>query len=163
MESPPSLFLYEERAGAHCLYAAPLSTSDGLAMLEPSAATKVTELGATGFRNLGWATEADIPPMADVAALRAFLDAEPGLGLIELAVQIEGFGSLSSHDDGECHFSSPSRARILAVLTRLAPPAHAGRLTAAVLAGPGAYFSCSPNGALIRYSSFDDWLERGAP
>lgn len=142
------------------LYAAPLSTTDALELFDPSATTRVTEFGATGFRTLGWATVADLPSLPDVASLRSFLDADSPLGLIEIEVQIEGFGSLSSHDDGECSFRSPSRGPPMAFLMRLAPPTHAGRLTAAVLANPGLYVACSSSGDIARYSSFDDWLER---
>ena len=114
-------------------------------------------------RKLGWATAADIPPVPDVGALRALLDAELSMWLINLELQIEGFGSLSSHDDSECHFSAPSRGPLLALLNRLAAPAHTGRIAAASLAGPGRYIACSPDGEIPRYSSFDDWLERGEP
>ena len=81
--------------------------------------------------------------------------------LIDLEMQIEGFGSLSSHDDNECSFRTPSRAPRMALLYRLAPPAHGVRIAAAVLGSPGLYVSCSPDGEISRYSSFDDWLERG--
>lgn len=158
--TPASLFRYDVTSGgAHRLYAAPLTTADALACFDASTSARIIELGATGWKTLGWATEADLPALEDVGAMRALLE-QPRLGLIICAIDIDGFGRLSSHDDGECTFSGATRGAILSLVAQLAPPALAGRLAGHLAAHPEAYLALEPDGAIARYASFDAWLAR---
>lgn len=153
----PPAFRYEPRDGAHSLYIGELSAVAALSLLDPGATLRVTEFGATGYATHGWATEAELPPLATVAALRDFLE-QPALGLIELAVEIDGVGRVSWQDDGELHFQLLRRDRALAILTAIVPAAFAGRVIYAVLHAPRRYVTYSTAGVIATYPTFDAYL-----
>jgi hypothetical protein len=154
----PDLFFFDEGPDGFRLYLAELSTAEGLALFDPTTPIAIVSFGATSYRNLGWATEKDIPPLDTVGAARAFLDAQPALGLIDFEALVEDDASLSSHDDGECHFWFRERSALTAALCAVMPPDDGGRLVHAVLSHPGRYVTLDGTGAIVFYTSFDAYL-----
>ncbi len=155
----PEVFRYGDVHGEHQLYVGGITTAEGLSVLDPLAVARVTTFGATGYERYGWATEEELPPLRTVRELHAFLE-RPALGIIEVEIAIEGFGRLTSRDDGECAFHVPDRATLLALMAKVVPEAYAGLVIHALLGSPGIYLSCSASGVLARHASFDAYLAR---
>ena len=151
------VFRDEPANGGHALTVGGLTAAEGLALLDPSAAARVVCFGATGFERHGWATEKELPTLRTVAEVRSVL-AVATLGLIELEVEVEGFGRLCSERDEACTFHVASRAALAALVEQLAPGAHAGLVLHALLTTPGGYFACSAAGVLQRHASLAAFL-----
>jgi hypothetical protein len=154
----PDLFFCDEGPDGFQLYLAELSTAEGLALFDPATPIAIASFGATSYRNLGWATEEDLPPLATAGAARAFLDAQPALGLIDFEALVGDDASLSSHDDGECHLWFRERAALTEMLCMVVPAEHRGRLVHAVLTHPGRYVTLGDTGALVFFASFEAYL-----
>lgn len=115
----------------------------------------IVSFGATSYRNLGGATEKDIPSLDTVGAARTFLAAQPALGLVDLEALVGDDASHSSHDDGECHLWFRERSVLTATLCKVVPQERCGRLVHAVLSHPG---TLDDTGGIVLYASFDAYL-----
>lgn len=141
----PVGFRCQGAEGAYGLFVAGITAAEGLALLEPQASVRVMRFGATGYQRYGWATEQHLPALHSVAELRALVE-PPGLGLLELEAQVEGFGKLTAEDDSGCVFHVPTRVALLGLMHALLPAAHAARGIHALLSNPGVYFASTEAG-----------------
>jgi hypothetical protein len=157
----PSVFLYNQTGDGLQLYVGPLTTAEGLALLDPTSAVTIREFGATSYQHHGFATEKDLPALPTVGELRSFLEAD--VGLITFSAAIEGGIALSSHDDGECHFEVPSRATLMALMQKVVPPACSGLVINALLTHPGLYVACGEDGAILKFPTFDAYVDWSKP
>jgi len=135
--------------GDYRLHVAGLSAAEGVSLLDPQQALRVRCFGATGYERYGWATEKDLPSLGSVVDLQGLV-ARPGLGLLELEVELLDFGGLTSHDDSSCSFRVNTRGALLALMNALFPAAHAGRSIHTLLSNSGVYFAWSEAGGLAR-------------
>lgn len=110
-------------------------TSECLSLLDPLAPARIVRFGATGYEGRGWATEHELPALRNVGELRALLQ-RSALGLIELDIDVDGFGRLTSRDEEECAFYVSELRAVLAIVKKLLPSAHAGQVVHELLRRP---------------------------
>lgn len=155
----PGVLCYEERTEGFRLYLGEVSTAEGLALFEESTAITIVRFGATGYACFDWATEADLPPLPTVGAVRGFIaENDTDLGLIDFEAQLGSDVSLSSHDDGECSLLFRERPAILVMLRRVVPPVHAEPVIQALLTNPGHYVTCDSTGIIGVFTTFEAYL-----
>jgi hypothetical protein len=155
----PSVLCYDEGPEGFGIYLGEVSTSYGLALFDPNTPLEVVYFGATGYGQLGWATEKDLPQLSTVGAAREFLDDHEGLGLIDFEARLGEDVWLASHDDGECHLCFGERAALMAALQRVVPPTDGGRVIHALLTNPGHYVTWDA-GTVRTFPTFEAYLEK---
>ena len=157
----PSVFSYRATGDGLQLDVGPLTTAEGLALLDSSSAVTIQEFGATSYQHHGFATEKDLPVLSTVGELRSFLEGD--VGLITFSASIEGGITLGSHDDGECHFQVTSRSTLMALMQKVVPPACSGLVINALLTHPGLYVACGEDGAILKFATFDAYVDWSRP
>ena len=80
--------------------------------------------------------ETDLPPLSTVGEVAALV-ADEDIGLIELEVEIAGWGTMSSHDDAECAFTILARSDLMAILARVIAPEQLGKMVNILLQRSG--------------------------
>jgi len=153
MDTHPSVFLVretDEDPDRHLLYLGEFSTLDGLRLLEPSTRITTFELHQSS-------EPVPVPAVHDVAAAIAFLQAEEHIDMVDFNATLEGVGSLSTHDDGECHFRVRSLDQVRELIEKSAPEKYAESLMAGLLAKPNHYLTLT-DGEITSFASFDAYL-----
>ena len=158
----PSVYLYRETDLGFELYLGHCSTIEGLSLFDPGAKLVVTELGATCYKNLGWATEHDIPSFEKVGGFVAFLKSEGDIGVVGCEVLMPEVGTLCTHDDAECHFVLWSKHQCMSILKTVIPSQYCDMLINKLVKHPGLYLACSKNGVITKYASFDEYIANNA-
>ena len=158
MNTFANLFLLRETDDGAELYLGDCSTAQGLALIPEQTPIEVIAFGATRFRDHSWATVEHLPPFETAGELALFLDEEDEIGLVEFEARLFGIGTISSHDDGECCFRLESSKLVASIVQGAADPRFSGKLLHALQAHTGQYVSCSDEGEIQRFASFDDYL-----
>ncbi|SDU02092.1 hypothetical protein [Halopseudomonas salegens] len=161
-EMKPAVYRYQETNRGFELYLGEYSTLDGLSVFDESAELSIISLGATRYRKYGWATEKELPPVDSVGSLIELLEAEGDIGIVECDVFLPEYGTLSTHDDRECHYVMTSKRQCISVLNTVLPREHSNMLVYALLGSQGLYLSCSEAGNVTKYRSFDEYLSKNA-
>lgn len=144
--APPAGYRVFEGPEGLTLELAGWTALDALARFDPAHPARVTTFGATRYGRLGWATEADLPPIHTAGEALALILQE--IGLMELEVELAGAGRLHAWEGGACRFHLPDRAAAVGVIRRVAPPAILGRLEHALRTRTGARLELDAAGAL---------------
>lgn len=104
MRAYPTTYLFEQTETYHMLYLGEYSSLEGLRIVPNDLEIEKIELGASNYKNYGWATEKEFPYFKNSGELTEFLEREDEIGLLVFNIAFKNFGSLHTHDDGECHF-----------------------------------------------------------
>lgn len=155
----PSLFLYKENEIDYLFYVLELSTLDCIKLLPQNLEIEITEFGATLYKKFGFATENDIPKLKTIQDLTTFLEKEGELGLICFEMIINGYGKLSSYDDGECSLRLNSKSELLSIIKKILPLPYQNKLLAHLLKYQNQYLKVDEAGNIIHYPTFDDYLK----
>lgn len=158
----PSVYLYNATDAGFELYFGQFCTSDGLSLLEPENEITITALGATCYKNYGWATQNDVPIVKTVGEFLSFLDNEGDIALIECEILIKDIGILKTHDDCECHFTIQRQEQFIKLLRSACPDQHRDLLIHKLVTNPGIYLTCDKHGKIEKYDSFDRYLTENA-
>lgn len=136
------------------------STTQALALFEPSDAARLLRFGASTGHGASWFTVDDVPQLHTVGELSAFLSANSHLILVDLSVRIGASCELSTHDDGEACFALQSDSAAFDLLRRALDPEQANVAISAVASNRGHYVLLE--GATARvFSTFDEVLRAG--
>jgi hypothetical protein len=154
----PSVYLYQVSEECHELYLGEFSTLDGLCLFAEAAPLSLVDFGATDSKGYGWSSAKDLPRLSTVGELKVFLNRYSDLNLIDFEAELVGIGSISSHDDGECHFSFPDKEKCFAVLERAAPQQFYKLLGSTLMSNPGSYVTCDAEGKIAKYPTFEHYL-----
>ncbi len=138
------------------LYLGEWSTLQGLLLIEGNPVVR----SVVAHPEEDWDEWARISECRDLAELIAFLrnasDRHWG-GLIDFEVDLQDFGSLSTHDDGECHFSVRSEASAKALVQK-ANPQWTEAIWQSLRENSGAYLSCNDAGKIEVFADFDAYI-----
>ena len=129
----PDLYLYKETEKGYEYYVNEYTTQMGLSLFDANTEIRITEFGATQYKKHGWATEKEIPSLNTVGEAISFIASEEDIGLIDFAAELIGFGTLSTHDDGECHFVMNSKQQCLWLMKETILPVNRDKLTISYL------------------------------
>lgn len=154
----PSVYLYHVADERHRLYFGELSTLDGLRLIAEDTLFNLIDFGATDIKGNGWTSERDLPRLSTVGELIVFLNRRSDLNIIDFEADLVGIGSISSHDDGECHFKFVDKETCFVVLERATPTQFSRLLTEAVTSSPGSYVTCDTEGKIAKYPDFRQYL-----
>ncbi len=152
----PSVYLYNETDNGIELYLGGCSTLDGLSLIDKHAQLNITSFGATCYKKYGWATEKEIPELKSIDEAMVFLKSEGDIGIIEFNANIFGMGTLSTHDDGECHFILKSKHQCLTYLKLVVPQQYSDMFINKLLNNPGLYLTCDSTGNVNKYASINN-------
>ncbi|MFS4416611.1 hypothetical protein [Maribacter sp. 2307ULW6-5] len=152
------LYLYRPTERGIELYVNGMATLEGLLVWRPWDTIKITSAAATGYRHYGFATEREFPELKSVEALIHFLEEHDDIWLIDLAIEIVGRGTLTTHDDGECHFTLKHKKDAMAVLKKVTPQRETDRIVGTVVKYPGTYVSLDAKRRMRTFASFSDYL-----
>ena len=155
----PSLFYYSEDGSTSRLYVAEFSTEQALRLFDSTLPIEITDFGATCYKKYGWAMEKELPRIKTIGELCVFFDVEGDVGLVEFEAQIEGVGSIGTHDDGECHLAFASKRHCWEVLKKVLPSEYVNKVINNLVENAGIYIHCDEAGRITKYSSFDEYLE----
>lgn len=156
----PILYLYKETNGGVELYFNALSTLNGLEAIDGSDQIKLIAVGATGFKNYGYATAKEFPVFNHASELIAFLHEVGDIGLIDFEIEIIGKGKMMSHDDGECHFLLNNKKDGMAILKKIAPASQSEFIIGTLLKNKGIYIAIDEENNIRKYASFKAYLAK---
>ena len=156
----PSLYLYKETENGLELYFNEISTIDGLKAIEKSDKIKLTSFGATLYKNYGFATQKEIPEFYKTDELIDFLNKAGEIGLIDFEIEIIGKGRMSSHDDGECHFTLKNKKDGIEILKKNTPENQSELIVATLLKNDGIYIAIDSENNIKRFATFDDYIKK---
>lgn len=131
----------------------------GLSLFDGNTEIKIAEFGATKYKNHGWATENEIPALNTVKEAISFLCSEEDIGLIDFTAELLGVGTLSTHDDGECHFVLSSKRQCLRLMKDTIIPEVQDKLINKLLENQNQYFAANNSGEIVQYRTFDEYLK----
>jgi len=118
------------------------------------------EFGATQYKKHGWATEKEIPSLNTVGEAISFITSEEDIGLIDFVVELVGFGTLSTHDDGECHFVMSSKEQCLRLMKATILQENRDKLINKLFGNPDQYFAATSSGVIVQYRTFKEYLTK---
>lgn len=101
----------------------------------------------------------DLPPMRTLTDVIVFFQKEEDDDAIHFEVLLEGLGTMSSLDDGECCFIFFRRSDAMALLKSVVPSVSSGLLIAKLIAGKGSYFTIHSHRSIRRFATFEQYLE----
>lgn len=156
----PSLYLYKQNEHGIELYFNEISTVEGLKAFNKSDIIKLKSIGATLYKDYGFATEKEFPEFNQLRELIDFLDNAGEIGIITFEVEIIGKGKMSSHDDGECHFSLKNKNDGIQILKNIAPEFQFDLILATLLKNNGIYISIDEQNNIRKFATFDEYLQK---
>ncbi|NMM50891.1 hypothetical protein [Marinigracilibium pacificum] len=159
MRTHPTTYLFEQTETGYTLYLGEFSSLEGLGLIPNDLEIEKIELGVSNYKNHGWATEKEFPHFRTSGELAEFLDREGEIGLLVFDVTFKNFGSLRTHDDGECHFEFRNKKDLIDVVSKAAPKKFLTQILAKILNNPDKYISIDQNGYLKMYHTFDQYIE----
>lgn len=158
----PSLYLYKQNENGVELYFNEVSTIDGLKAIDKSDEIKLSSIGATLYKDYGFATEKEFPEFNKTDALIEFLNQAGEIGLIDFEIEIIGKGKMSSHDDGECHFKLENKKYGIEILKKITPEFQSDLIIATLLKNNGIYVSIDSKNNIRKFATFDEYVEKTA-
>ena len=153
----PSVYLYQASEKHYELYLGEISTLDGLSILDESAPMSIINFGATDLKGDEWTSERDLPKFSTVGELTKFLW-QRDFSIVDFEADIEGIGIISTHDDAECHYKFLHMEMCLLAIEKTTPKDFFDVLVENLMNNPGSYVTCSDEGKIVSYSSFDQYL-----
>lgn len=156
----PSLYLYTETENGIELYFNEISTIEGLETIDKLDEIKLHSIGATLYKDYGFATKENFPEFQRTEELMTFLQETGDIGLVDLEIEIVGKGSMRSHDDGECHFMLQNKKEALAILKKIAPVHQTDLIIAALLENSGMYIAFDENNTITKFTTFEDYVKK---
>jgi len=151
--------LYQVSKERHELYLGEFTTLDGLCLLAENTRISLVGFGATDIEGNGWMSEKELPELSTVGELKVFLSRHSKLNIVDFEAELIGIGSISTHDDGECHFSFVDKEMCFVVLERATPKQFYRSLSEALTSSPGWYVTCDTEGKITKYPDFRQYLE----
>ena len=155
----PSLYLYKQNEAGIELYFNEISTIDGLKAIDKSDKIKLTSIGATLYKDYGFATEKEFPEFNQSNELIDFLNHAGEIGLIDFEIEIVGKGKMTSHDDGECHFTLENKKHGIEILKKIIPEFQSDLIIATLLKNEGIYVSIDEKNNIRKFATFDEYVE----
>lgn len=128
-------------------------------MINENLKVKLVSIGATNFKNFGWATKKEFPNWKTVQEVLLFFEKEGEFGLIDFEIDLIDFGNLSTHDDGECHFIFKEKKDLIDVVKTAADSINQKLIVSGLINNPGMYIEIDKSGKLNKYHSFDQYLK----
>lgn len=155
----PTVYQYRERHNEFELYLGEFSTFDGLNSISEKLKVQLMRVGASNYKKYGWATEKEFPHWKTIEDVKSFFEQEGEFGLIHFEIKLPEFGSLSTHDDGECHFRFKKKSDLIGVVKTVSDSIHHELLLSGLLNNPEMYIVIEKSGTLSTFHSFDQYLK----
>jgi len=155
----PSIYQFNHSDIGFEIYLGEFSTSEGLSVFDENTELEITCFGATLFKEYGWATENDIPSLRNVRSVKEFFISNGDIGLVEFEANLSGYGTFSTHDDGECHYVLKSQKQCISILKYVLPSQYSDKMINKLISNPGIYISCDKNGEIKMFHTFEDYLK----
>ncbi len=155
----PSLYLYKQSEKGFELYFGETSTISGLKAINDSEQIRLTAIGATLYKKYGYATEKEFPKFNKTTKLIEFFNQVGEIGLIEFEIEIIGKGKMTSHDDGECHFTLKNKKDGIDILKKITPEHQSDLIIATLLKNKGIYISIDSENNITRFATFDEYIK----
>jgi len=155
----PSVYLYSEKEDEFELYLGEFSTFEGLSLVDPNVCADLVSIGASCYKNYGWATEREFPRWNTVKEVTTFLKNNENIGLIDFEIRLDQIGYLSTHDDGECHFRFKNKSDLIQVLKSVIPNEYSNLIISLLFENPDKYIEIDKSGKLKKYPTFDQYLK----
>ena len=155
----PTVYLYREKENEFELYLGEFSTFNGLNSIDGNLKVRLVSIGASNYKKYGWATETEFPNWKTVQEVKSFFEQEDEFGLIDFEIELNGFGNLSTHDDGECHFRFKEKKDLINVVKTVSDSMSGELIVAGLLSNPEMYIMIGKSGQLNKYHSFDQYLK----
>ena len=156
----PSLYLYKQNQNGIELYFNEISTVEGLKAISKSDKINLSSIGATLYKDYGFVTEKEFPEFHQPNALIEFLEQAGEIGLIHFEIEIIGKGKMTSHDDGECHFTLKNKQDGIKILKKITPIFQSDLIIATLLNNNGIYISIDSKNNIRKFATFDEYIEK---
>lgn len=156
----PKVYLLKEIDKKYEIYLGEFSTLDGLKLLDKNIKINIEELGATNYKNFGLATESDIPKCNTIGEFSSFVENVDFIDIIHCKIKLFETGSLSTHDDEECHFTLDSKEKTFDLIKNASPIVYQDKILSELINNQNKYIAIDLNGNLKRYFTFDDYSKR---
>ena len=157
MTTNPSTYLLDQRNSKFILYLGEYSSEQGMSLVPRDLEIANISLGTSDYKNLSWATESDFPTFRTSGELSDFLNSNE-VWFLTFEVDFKDYGSLRTHDDGECHFELLNKSDAIELIRKSAPEQHSLLILSKLLELPDKYLTVNSNGELQVYHTFDQYL-----
>ncbi len=155
----PTVYLYREKENEFELYLGEFTTFNGLNSIDENLKVRLVSIGASNYKKYGWATEKEFPNWKIVQEVKSFFEQEGEFGLINFEIELNGFGNLSTHDDGECYFRFKEKRDLINVVKTVSDSMNRELIVSGLLSNPEMYIKVGKLGQLNKYHSFDQYLK----
>jgi len=155
----PSVFHFAKEASTFKLYIGEYTTIDGLKAIDGKTAVKVKSAGASDFKGHVYANAKDFPELNTASETITFLEKED-VELFDFEIELIGTGTLSTHDDGECHFVFNTMGKALEVLSVVLVKHQLEHLYMKLVSNSLFYGLNTATNNWDTFTSFDAYLEK---
>jgi len=155
----PTVYLYREKGNEFELYLGEFSTFNALNSIDENLKVRLVSIGASNYKKYGWATEKEFPNWKTVQEVKSFFEQEDEFGLIDFEIELNEFGNLSTHDDGECHFRFKEKRDLINVVKTVSESMNGELIVSGLLSNPEMYIKIRKSVQLNKYHSFDQYLK----
>ena len=158
----PKVYLYRKKDKEYELYLGEYSTLDGLKAVNSKLKVNLLNIGATLYRQYGYAVVNDFPTWNTVKDVILFFEKENEFGLIEFKIKLGEIGYLSTHDDDECHFILNDKQDLISIIKYVTNIKNQQLLIAGLLNNPSRYIKVNKFDKLDIYYSFEHYLRENS-
>jgi hypothetical protein len=158
MRANPSVYLLDQRNSKFVVYLGEFTTQQGMSLLPRDLQIESISLGTTDYKDLGWATEDDLPTFRTSKELLDFISSTDVL-FLTFEVHFKDFGAISTHDDGECHFELLNKSDVIKLVTSATPDGHSQLILSKLFELQNKYLALDHTGHLRMYHTFDQYLK----
>lgn len=156
----PSIYHFSKKESEYHLYLGEYSTVDALSKFDDASSVQITGFEATHFDENGYTSLEKLPALKSVESVIAYLNGmEETFTLINFTALIGEFGTISTHDDGECHLTTDTEKSCFDLVRKVAPLDCADALINALKAKPDIYLRSDKTGGIQTFESFEDYIE----
>ena len=154
----PKVARYNKESYYYSLYFGECSTLAGLSFVNSNLTIKILSFGASSDNITGWINELDIPKIERREDLVSFLNNDDFISLVDCEIELYGLGTLSSHDDGECHFRLNKIHDVRNIITQAFCDSNYQLAVKNLFENAGKYIIDSSTNKPILFQTFDEYL-----
>ena len=155
----PKVARYNKESYCYSLYFGECSTLAGLSFVNFNLAIKVLSLDASSDNITGWKDELDIQKIDTREDLVSYLNNDNDLSLVDFEIELDGLGTLSSHDDSECHFRLNEIHDVKDIITQAFCDSNYQLAIKNLFENAGKYIIDSSTNTPILFQTFDEYIK----
>ncbi len=155
----PTVYLYHKTEKGHQLYLGEYTTYKGVTLLDNNLEIESITMVTTNNKDYEYAIAKGYPNFKTVQELAFFLQQTEAVDFLKFKVTFKNFCQLTTHDNGECHFTFGNKKNLIQILEKAIPEQYKLKVIHTVLENPNQYITINKNGTLKLFKTFNQYLK----